>query len=828
VSTTGLPTGTVTLVFTDIEGSTKLLHELGAERFADALAEHRRLLRDAYGRHGGIEVDTQGDAFFFAFPDAREALAAAGEGREALRPGRIHVRVGVHTGSPHLGSEGYVGEDVHLGARVGAAGHGGQVLLTDATRLAAGLEDGLLDLGEHRLKDFERPVVLFQLGAERFPPLKTISNTNLPRPASTFIGRQHEVEAVTALIREGARLVTLTGPGGSGKTRLSIEAASELVGDHKAGTFWVELAPIRDPALVTDEIAKTIGAKDGLADHIAEREMLLVLDNLEQVIDAGPALASLVEACPNLAVLATSRERLRVRGEVEFEVAPLAEPDAVELFVARGGLEGPDDDVRDLCRALDEMPLAIELAAARSKVMSPHQILDRIEQRLDLFTGGRDADPRQRTLRSTIEWSHDLLDEGEQRLFARLAVFAGGARLDATEAVVDADLDTLQSLIEKSLVRHTDDRFWMYETIREFALERLESSGEAGELRRRHAECFLARAEEAEPHLRAENDEWIEALEAELDNVRAALDHLDAIGEFQLELRLCAAYWWVWSLRNMVREGRRRVRQALERGEPRPTRARADALSAAADFAGDEGDIAESRALALQALDLHDALGNAWGAAYTRFTLAIELASEDRFAEAHPYLLDSVRGFRELGDEHWELSVSRRLAWSHEMLGDLPKAKQIHEDNLRRARATGHTFMEASSLAVLGQYQLEEGLVEPAVPLLAEAHRLHHGRPGASDRYWDTVLVCRFARALALAGQAEATIRLLACAVDRFEDIDVFEHNAERWLVRMNDETRGMVLRSLDEATAAREVEEGRKLSVDEAVELALSLLGAR
>jgi hypothetical protein len=239
--------------------------------------------------------------------------------------GPIHVRVGIHTGAPHVTDEGYIGEVVHLGARIGAAGHGGQILLSEETRRSAGLaEELLVDLGEHRLKDFENAVRILQLGSERFPPLKTISNTNLPRPASSFIGRGREVAEVVALLRDGARLVTLTGPGGSGKSRLSIEAAAELLGDHKAGTFWVELAPVRDPALVNAEIAKTLGTSDGLADYVGEREMLLVLDNLEQVIDAAPELADLVETCPNLRILVTSRERLRVRGEVEYAVEPLS------------------------------------------------------------------------------------------------------------------------------------------------------------------------------------------------------------------------------------------------------------------------------------------------------------------------------------------------------------------------------------------------------------------------------------------------------------------------------------------------------------------------
>jgi predicted ATPase/class 3 adenylate cyclase len=822
---TDLPTGTVTLVFTDIEGSTKLLHELGAEHYADALAEHRRLLRETFDRHGGVEVDTQGDAFFYAFADARQAVTAADEGREALRPGRIKVRVGIHTGMPHLGPDGYVGQDVHLGARIGAAGHGGQLLLSEQTRKAAGLRDDAVHyLGEHRLKDFDRPVRILQLGSERFPPLKTISNTNLPRPASSFVGRDRETAEIVKLIRDGARLVTLTGPGGSGKTRLSIEAAAELVPHHKAGTFWVELAPIRDPVLVPEEIAKTLGASDGLAHHIGEREMLLVLDNLEQVIDAAPVLADLVEACPNLAVLATSRERLRVRGEVEYEVWPLAEPDAVELFVNRAGLGGEariDEAVHLLCRALDEMPLAIELAAARAKVLPTAQILERVSQRLDLFTGGRDIDPRQRTLRSTIEWSHDLLDPQEQRLFAHIAVFAGGATLEAAERVAGADLDTLGSLVEKSLVRRTNDRYWMYETIREFAVERLEASGEADDVRRRHAEQFLARAEEAEPHLRNEDDEWLDRLEAEHDNVRAALDHLDATGEHELQLRLCASFWWVWSLRGPLKEGRRRIEQALA-ADPKPTAARANALIGAFDLAGDDGDIATSRTWGEEALVLERALGNDWGVAYAHLGLGLLFASEDRFAEAQPLFAESVREFRELGDEHREMQAARRLAWSCEALGDLTRAREIHRENLRRARERGDTLVEAQSLAVLAQYDLDEGRVEPAIPLLKEAYRIERDKPGIPNRYWEAVLVCRFARALALREEAGGTIRLLSCAEARFEEIEV---SAERWLVRMNDETRRMLRPPIDESATSNASDVGRKLTVDQAVALALSLL---
>src|ERR671925_1773649 len=354
-----LPFGTVTFLFTDIEGSTQLLRELGPERYADALDKHRLILRKAFSTHGGVEVDTQGDAFFVAFPTADGALAAAQDAKDALADGPIRVRMGIHTETPHVTAEGYVGVDVHRAARIAAAGHGGQVLLSAATATDL-TRNGLLDLGEHRLKDFDDVVSIFQLGTEPFPPLRTISNTNLPRPASSFVGREREIGDVVSLLRARARFLTLTGPGGSGKTRLAIEAAAELVPDFKAGVVWIGLAPLRDHSLVIEAIANTLGAKDGLAEHIGERELLLLLDNLEQVIEAAPHLAALVESCRNLRLLVTSRELLRVSGT-----------------------------------------------------------------------------------------------------------------LDAAEDVADSDLDTLQSLVDKSLVRHTQERFWMLETIREYPLERL-------------------------------------------------------------------------------------------------------------------------------------------------------------------------------------------------------------------------------------------------------------------------------------------------------------------------------------------------------------------
>jgi class 3 adenylate cyclase len=339
------PQGTVSLLFTDIEGSTRLLQELGRERYAQALDLHRRLLREAFERHGGYEVDYEGDAFFIAFQSAEQAVDAASQAQRALAEAdwpdqrAIRVRIGIHTGEPGLDPPKYVGIDVHKAARIMSAGHGGQVLLSQPTCELLNGKFALRDLGEHRLKDFEELVWLYQLGEEPFPPLKTISNTNLPRPASSFIGREEEAAEIVALVRGGARLITLTGAGGSGKTRLAIEAAAEVVPDFANGVFWVGLATLRDPSLVTTTIAQTLGGKNGLSEHIAERELLLLLDNFEQVVKAARELSQLLSACPNLSLIVTSRELLRIQGEVEQPVPPLPEADSVALFCARSRLE---------------------------------------------------------------------------------------------------------------------------------------------------------------------------------------------------------------------------------------------------------------------------------------------------------------------------------------------------------------------------------------------------------------------------------------------------------------------------------------------------------
>lgn len=809
-----LPEGSVTLLFTDIEGSTRLLRELGEEAYAEALLEHRQVLRSAFARHGGVEVDTQGDALFIVFPGASSGVEAAREAQEALAGGAIRVRMGLHTGAPRLTEEGYVGPAVHKGARIAAAGHGGQVLMSIETRRLIGAE--VTDLGEHRLKDFDEPIWIFQLGRERFPPLTSISNTNVPRPASSFVGRQRELDEVIALLREGARLLTLTGPGGSGKTRLAVEAATELLSDFRNGVFWVDLAPLRDASLVAEVIRQALGAKVDLAEHIRERELLVLLDNFEQVVEAAPLLVPLLEACSNLKLLITSREALRVPGEVQYPVPPLTEAEAAWLFHARAGT-GPDETVRRLCQALDHLPLAIELAAARTSVLSPAQILERIMERLDLLKAGRAADPRQASLRATIDWSYGLLTDEEKALFARLAVFRGSASLGSLQEVTDADLDTLQSLVEKNLLRHEAERFWMLETIREYADGRLQLSGESDAWRRRHALHFLKMAEDAQPQLRAEAAGWPERLEPDHDNIRAAVEHFAGSGETQLALRLAGAFWRFWFAKGHLTEGRRRMEDLL-RVDEAPTAARASALIGASMLATNGGDPVTGRAWAEEAISLHPQLVDPQGAADAQQILGFSYAAEGDLERARRAFDASARAFRDLGDEHYELVATRMLVWALHELGDRDRALALGEENLRRARALGDAPAEAMTLGGLALIAAGDGRFDEALSMLSQSLRLFRD---LGDPVGITFDLCRLAHVLALAGRAETAALLLASSETLSGDIG---ENVP-WYEQMRQKTLSRIRADLNEAALADAMQKGRALHAEEAVTFILDHL---
>jgi predicted ATPase/class 3 adenylate cyclase len=813
-----LPSGTVTFLFTDIEGSTKLLHELGAEAYAEALAEHRRLLREAFARNGGVEVDTQGDAFFVAFPTAPGALEAAAEAQEALAAGPIRVRMGLHTGTPLVAEENYVGYDVHRAARIAAVAHGGQVVVSVSTAALTG-RDGLRDLGEHRLKDLSAPERIYQLGEEDFPPLKSLYRTNLPVPATPFLGRERELEEVSGLLaREDVRLVTLTGPGGTGKTRLALQAAGAQAERFPDGVWWVPLAAVRDAELVLQEAAQVLGSRNGLAEHIADKRLLLLFDNFEQVADAAPGLAALLDPCLNLEVLATSREPLRLAAEREYPVPTLAEREAVALFAERATVTEPDQTVRAICRRLDCLPLAVELAAARTKALSPEQILERLEQRLPLLTGGpRDAPERQRTLRATIEWSHELLAPEELALFRRLAVFAGGCSLDAAEAVCEADLDTLQSLVEKSLVRHTGERFWMLETIREFALERLEESGEAEPLRGRHAGYFATMAETADPQMRGGPLQalWLGRVEAEFDNVRAAM-HWALDKDPETAVRLVAGLDWFFWVRGRLAEAAAWLERALASEGARDLRLRARALLAAGVVAGQRDDP----------------------------------EAETRYAD------ESFALYSELGDEAGQAAALREQGKAAVSRGDHAHAAVLYEECISLAQRIGDVFSEAVARNNLGDIANREGRWEDAIELCSQSRslridfgdrwgaaltlsnvafaELHLGRRDEAERdlrqalregfemgSLPVVSACLGSLA-ALASDADnpsRAARLMGAEEAILEESGMVLYGAE---LTLHEPTVASVRAALGDEGFASELDLGRKLSFDEAVKLAL------
>ena len=823
-----LPSGTVTFLFTDVEGSTRLLHELGAEGYAAALAEHRRVVREAFAAEEGAEVDTQGDAFFIAFPTAPGALRAVEAMLAGLAGGRIRLRMGLHTGTPFLAEEGYVGVDVNRAARIAAVGHGGQVLVSAATAALVGT-DRLRDLGAHRLKDLSAPERIYQLGDGDFAPLTSLHRTNLPVPATPFLGREHELAEVGALLaRDDVRLLTLTGPGGTGKTRLALQAVAEASERFPHGIFWVPLAPLRDPALVLDSAAAALGGDGELHEQVADKRLLLLLDNFEHVIDAAGSLAGVLAACPKLQLVVTSRELLRLPGEQAYPVPPLEPSDGETLFVARARAADPtftpSGAVAELCERLDQLPLALELAAARARVLSPAQLLERLAGRLDLLKAGRAADPRQQTLRATIEWSHDLLHRDEQRLFARLAVFTGGCTLDAAETVCDADLDTLESLLDKSLVRvrvREGDRFWMLETIREFARERLAASDEEAELRDRHAAYYLALGDESVPHLRAHDRAWGDRLEAELDNVRAALDRFEERGAWQQALRLGAALLELWGGRAHMTEGLQRLETALAADE-RPTAARAEALLAAADLAYGTGAIDLSRQRADAALGLSRRLGSTWVEAAAVSNLASIASGEGELARARGLWEESARLFRESGDERNALFEDRLVAWMHAELGEHERAIELYHVTLQHARAIGDEYAQAHCLDGLGSLALEDGRLEDAAAMVLESYELY---ARLDDRYRIPIAVARMGGVLAADGQAAAAARVLAASEGlREESGAAIPH----WVADMNAIALEQIRGRLDEEALAREWQTGSGLAADEAVALAREALGRK
>ncbi|TFV86981.1 AAA family ATPase [Blastococcus sp. CT_GayMR16] len=744
-----LPTGTVTFLFTDIEGSTRLLRA-DPPGYAASLAVHRRLLRDAFAAHGGQEVDTQGDSFFVAFPSAGQALAAAAEAQQSLAghawpEGRdVRVRMGLHTGDAAVTGGGYVALPVHQAARIAAAAHGGQILLSDVTAVLAGehLPQGtaLRSLGPHRLKDFPGPVPLSQLDVtglpREFPPLDSPpAQPRLPAPAEPLVGREAEVSALVALLRkESTRLVTVTGPGGVGKTRLALEAARQVAGDFRGGVVFVALSPVADPALVLSSVADAVGARREAAADLVEAvrttidgdRTLLVLDNFEQVTAAASDVATLLDRTPAIVAVVTSRQVLRLRSEQQFHLGPLPETPAMQLFAERATATRPDfvldattaPAVAEICRRLDGLPLAIELAAARVRLLPPDALLTRLRNRLDVLGDGPvDLPERQRTLRATMDWSHGLLQPHEQTLFARLGIFAGGWTLTAAETVCGRAgepevLGTLAVLLDDSLLVDVDGtapepRLDMLETVRAYAAEKLAASPDGAETGHRHAEWVLAMTD---PLVHAEATAFRRALERfdqERANVRAAVQRAIDTGRLETAALL---------IRNALgylvrRSGEREAVAWLEQALPRSTSAvRGRLLVLRALLAGVFVDLPAVRPLLDEGLDL---LPDDDDHAYDRALAAmagIYAAMAEGSVEKWAHGIEETAGrFAALGQDLGRAFMEVFGGELALMLGDLEAAEQHYGAALELAGRLGDESLTGQALSSRGLVLLARG-----------------------------------------------------------------------------------------------------------------------
>ncbi|HLJ81205.1 MAG TPA: adenylate/guanylate cyclase domain-containing protein [Ktedonobacterales bacterium] len=905
-----LPSGTVTFLFTDIEGSTRLLQRLGAQRYAVLLDEYLAILRAAVAAHEGHEVDSLGDSFFAVFPAAGAALAAAAEAQLALAAhawpegAAVQVRMGLHTGAPQLAGEDgarYVGLDVHRAARIAAAGHGGQVLLSEAT--AALVRDQppgegawLRDLGTHRLKDLRRPERLYQLVLDGlpidFPPLKTLDAHahNLPIQPTPLLGRQRDVEQVAALLRrEHMHLVTITGPGGVGKTRLGVQVAAELVDAFPDGVWLVRLSQLTDPALVLPAIARTLELREGgdqsLADtlrtHLRERRLLLLLDNFEQVVVAAPELSALLEVSTGLKMLVTSRTTLHVRGEHEYAVAPLALPPtpddpahlppldqlsqyaAVALFVARARAVRADfamttataPAVAAICARLDGLPLAIELAAARVKLLPPRALLKQVERREGLpGEGPRDLEERQRTMQRTIAWSYDLLSAEEQRLFRRLSVFVGGWTLEAAEAICSAPEGTeplaievlagLGALLDHSLVQRRaaseeaegdEDgapRFSMLHVIREYALGQLEAqhdeaneANEAQATQAAHAAYFVTGATEAARALGLGGDAsgtWRAWLALERDNLASALTWASAHGHMNEALWIGAALaghdiaHWSYS------EARRRLEHLLTMTAEAAANGAVDsearllAVSRAALFASAQHDLTRATQLHQEQLAVARQMDEPRYAADALSGLALLALDWGTPGEAVRYAEESLAVARRASDDSAVAYALENLSLARFVSGELEQARVLAEEGLELSRRAGFLWGQGINAGTLALICCREGDPMGALRLMREGygplrdHGALHGLTGILR-----VAAC----AWAVAGDGYRCARVLGAAE---AEMTRAEGTPGPAFLRWTDELTAPVRAVLGEDRWAEAFAAGRALSLEEAIAEAL------
>jgi predicted ATPase/class 3 adenylate cyclase len=877
-----LPTGTLTFLFTDIEGSTKLLRRL-EDRYRELIGRHHGILREAIAGGGGTEVGTEGDAFFAVFASPAGAVAAAVHAQRSLSStdwpehSAVRVRMGLHTGDAVLVGDQYMGMDIHLAARIAAAAHGGQVLISETTRnlVEPHLPTGVAsrDLGRHRLKDIEQPVRLWDLVIDglssEFPALKTLEArpTNLPRQRTSFVGREREVADLTALLAD-SRLVTVIGPGGTGKTRLALRVASDLLDRFADGVFFVDLAPITDPSLVPPVVAQAMVVRDEarrdpvetLADHLRDRQVLLVIDNAEQVIGSGVTVSKLLDAAPRLTVLATSRIPFRISGERTFAVSPLGVPDAggitgaddlesfeaVKLFTERAAAVRPGfrltaenaPAVEGIVTRLDGLPLAIELAASRLNVLDPETLLDRLGRRLSVLSGGaRDAPERQRTLRATIEWSHDLLGPSEQQLFGRLAVFSGGWTIDAAEIVCGPDLDAdvidgLGVLVDSSMVRQAEPvdgerRFDMLETIREFAGERLTTSGETPDLRRRHAEHFRGVAEDLSPWFfyrwaaGAELGSRARRLDREGDNVRGALEwSLSGGGGALTGLRLGIAMSWYWQHRGHLAEGRgwmERLVAVLPEEAGGALRARA--LLALGDFGLWQGDVKRMVSGYEEARRIAEDLADPVLLAIVLLDLAdVPVMFDGDFDRGDEILAESLANAERAGNPVLTAEIRARAAASRVDAGlsDPADARGDIEEAIEAHRRAGADHLVALNLNRLGYLELMIGDFDASDDHYRQALEL----VAAAENVIGTAIVLRFFAIAASKKEQHDRVARLVGVSDRIQE----EVGGGAWgeMIGVFGDAEGAARRALGEPAFEEARAEGHAMDRETAVAYAL------
>jgi predicted ATPase/class 3 adenylate cyclase len=871
-----LPTGTVAFLMTDIEGSTRLITQLG-DAFPSLLDDHLAVLDQAIKAKGGTLVSSEGDSVFAVFPSVREAINAAVAAQRAMAGHswpddvKLGVRIGVHVGEAVLGGRDYTGIDVHRTARVMAAGHGGQVLVTQAARdLAIGSapdQIGFLDLGSHSLRDLPDPEHLYQIVApgltSDFPPPRTqasAAEARLPTFLTRFIGRTREIAEVEDLVgRE--RLVTLTGAGGTGKTRLAIEVARNLAERYPDGSWFIALDAVRDPALVLPAIATALGVPDQpgrpigvvLGEHLATRHALVLLDNLEQVIEAAPDVGSLLGSAPDLAVLATSREPLLIAGEHVYQVQPLdlpAEPgvptaqdiganEAVQLFVERARAGRSDCTLSDtnapaiaaICRRLDGLPLAIELAAARINLLSPDQIVTRLDHRLALLaTSRRDLPERQRTLRGAIDWSYDLLAAPEQAFFRRLSAFSGGADLEAIRAVVDPEealgseaLDLASALVDRSLLRSThigdENRLDMLETIREYAAEHLATSPqEESETRARHAAYYRDLAEASEGLLtNVRQDELLDRLDRELANFRAAIAWSLEARLPETGLRIAAALREFWHVRNHIHEGRRALDELLTASaSDGATTLRFRALTTSGMLASWHGDYGTMHELFEGAVAMAEAAGNRRQIAVAKAGLGWARIGS-RPTTARDDLEDAIAIGRELGDKQILFGALQGLTLAYIRLGDLSAARGSVLEAIALGEASGEHYDNATNLLALGTIETREGDPRSGGRWIAEALRQLRaaGGHGGLSIALDVLATLAFERGAPGPGAR------LAAAADRLRRA---VGGGPSTAIILLEEPLDRARRTMAPADFERALAAGRALTTDEAIALGLEI----